>query len=72
MIRNYDSFNHWAEKLAALVVAWYIEALSDTELVKRIYSVLKTPQLNRNDGRRMLNELLVQLGEKPEKVHSTI
>jgi hypothetical protein len=62
------------EKVAVLVLAWYLRALSDTKLRKHAHELLEKPELMEvsadSKGRRVLCELLELLGEKVDPILS--
>ena len=60
-------------EIATLLLAWYLQALNDSELLQRAYHLLKDPTvLNQKSqdhfGGRTLRELLGQLGMKADQI----
>ena len=62
LLKRYDSLDHWQEKPAILVVAWYLRALSNAELAKRVGQLLKEMSPYEDPT---LCELRERLGAKP-------
>jgi hypothetical protein len=71
LLDKFDEFNIVYEKVAVLIIAWYLRALCDKELIERARGLLghkkKSRNLEVNDGSRALYELLVLLGEKADQ-----
>jgi hypothetical protein len=64
MVRNYDDLKEVEERLAILVCAWYLRALSDKELVERIKPLVSQGAHTGDPLKLTLRELLQHLGEK--------
>ena len=80
LFNKFEIFNNTYEKVAVLIIAWYLRVLSDRELIERAHGLFEHKKISMNlevnDGRRALYELLVLLGEKdifkpqPEREHT--
>jgi hypothetical protein len=64
LLEIFDQLNGDSEKIAVLVLAWYLRALSDGELVLRVRELLKDCRSEDRFNGSTLRELLEQLGEK--------
>lgn len=61
----------WLEKPAALVLAWYLRALSDEEITQRIHKLIEEGHEAGETTGRTLRELLERLGEMPLRLPGT-
>jgi thymidine phosphorylase len=66
VLEGYDKLEEPIEKAAALIAAWYLDALDDVEIIRRTENLLDSgrvlPSLERN-----LRDLLQRLGEPRPK-----
>jgi hypothetical protein len=69
LFKSYDELKGRFDKPAALVVGWYLNALSDIELKKRAHVLLNSGALMSDKSISTLKMLLIQLGEKSEIDH---
>jgi len=65
LLVDYEKLTNIEHKIAILLVAWYLRALSVDELVKRAAPILKHGNKEERGEHRSLRELMDCLGEKP-------
>jgi hypothetical protein len=65
LLQGYAELNSWSEKPVALVLAWYLRALSDAEIAQCVHQLVKEDQGFERTTGRTLRELLERLGEAP-------
>lgn len=69
LLKTFDLLNSKMEKIAVLVLAWYLRALGDRELVQRVRELLlKDSRFIDSHNRLTLKELLEQLYEKADQI----